>query len=135
MILHVRLYGINKNYTLDHYIDAHTSSYVEILELKEPVPEIKKVSHFLASISDSKLDMAKVHVLGIDKSNENFDEYHKYVNTFNLNVRTNNVNSSAISIVDVNPQTGNNQKIKRGIKRAKKRVPLADWSKPSKDDQ
>ena len=66
---------MNNSFTLDNYIDTHTNLHAELSEIKEPVSETKKVSNFLADKSDPKLDMAKVHVLGIDKLNEIFDDY------------------------------------------------------------
>ena len=86
---------MTRNFTLDHYIDAHASSHTELSELKEPVSKTKKVFDFLAGIYDPKLDMAKAHVMGIVKLNESFDDCQQYVDTFHLNVSENDVNSRA----------------------------------------
>jgi len=108
--LSARFRGIIRNFTLDHYINTHDSSHTELSELKDPVSETKKVSDFLAGVSDPKLDMTKAHVLGIDKLNERFDDCQKYVKSFHLNIRANNFNYRAISQVDVKLQPGNSKK-------------------------
>ena len=75
IILAVQFCATKLNFTLDHYIDAHTSSHTVLLDLKESVSETTKVSYFLTGISGPKLDIVKAYVFGIDKLNKIFNDY------------------------------------------------------------
>ena len=57
-------WGKNKHFTFENYVTLNQKAHSELARLLEPVPENKKVRDFLEGISDSKLEQAKLYVLG-----------------------------------------------------------------------
>ena len=58
---------IKKTYTFDNYVESHQSAHNTLAVLLEGVPETKKVTDFLAGISDPRLSNAKDLISTIHK--------------------------------------------------------------------
>jgi hypothetical protein len=100
-----RFRGNQRNWTLDNFIDSHAAAHAELLELREPVSETKKVTEFLAVILNPKLEMAKAHILGMDALNENFSACQNYIKTYHLNVMESEKTQRIISQITQGPRT------------------------------
>mgnify|MGYP001328444443 FL=1 len=80
--------GRNGPNTFQHYVEIFQEAFNELADLDEPVPESKKVSDFLAGISDPILKTGKDVVLGDPVKLADFTECQQYLST--LAVNTNN---------------------------------------------
>ncbi len=58
---------IRKQFTFAQYVAIHQAAHNELEDCGEPIPETKKVSDFLAGISDSSLESGITCVLSDDK--------------------------------------------------------------------
>jgi hypothetical protein len=74
--------------TFQRYVEIFQEAFNELAYLDEPVPESKKVSDFLAGISDPILKTGKDVVLGDPVKLADFTECQQYLST--LAVNTNN---------------------------------------------
>ena len=106
-----RFRGNQRNWTLDNVIDSHAAAHAELLELKEPVSETKKVTDFLPGILCSKLEMAKAHILGMDVLN---------IKTYHLNVMESEKTQRIISQITQGPRAQSNQGSYQPKKKARK---------------
>ena len=80
--------GRNGPNTFQRYVEVFQEAFNELADLGEPVPESKKVSDFLAGISDPILKTGKDVVLGDPVKLADFTECQQYLST--LAVNTNN---------------------------------------------
>ena len=80
--------GRNGPNTFQRYVEIFQEAFNELADLEEPVPESKKVSDFLAGISDPILKTGKDVVLGDPVKLADFTECQQYLST--LAVNTNN---------------------------------------------
>jgi len=71
--------GQSKHFTLDQYIQIHQSAQNTLADLEEPVAETKKVSDFLAGITDPRLTTTKDLVMGNQEKLENFEACQQYL--------------------------------------------------------
>jgi hypothetical protein len=77
-----------KSYTFDNYVESHQNTHNTLAELNEGVPETKKVTDFLAGISDSRLSNAKDLILGDPDKLQNFEACQQYLKTLVYNKAT-----------------------------------------------
>jgi hypothetical protein len=62
-IASARYTGQKHGFTFDTYVELHQSAHNTLAELNEPVPETKKITDFLAGISDPRISNAKDFIL------------------------------------------------------------------------
>jgi hypothetical protein len=77
--------GQHKTFTFDNYVEAHQSAHNTLADLGEAVPETKKVTDFLAGITDSRLSGAKDLVLGDAQKLQDFEACQQYFKTIVYN--------------------------------------------------
>jgi len=80
--------GYKKTFTFDSYVEMHQNAHNTLAELNETVPETKKVTDFLAGITDSSLANAKDLILGDPNKLENFEACQQYLKTLVYNKTT-----------------------------------------------
>ena len=76
--------GQSKRFTLDQYIQIHQSAHNTLADLEEPIAETKKVSDFLAGITDPRLNTAKDLVMGDRAKLDNFEACQQYLKTISF---------------------------------------------------
>jgi predicted acylesterase/phospholipase RssA len=80
-IVAARYTGHRKTFTFDNYVEAHQAAYNTLADLGEAVPETKKVTDFLAGITDSRHSGAKDIVLGDAQRLQDFEACQQYFKT------------------------------------------------------
>ncbi len=73
--------GQSKCFTLDQYIQIHQITHNTLADLEEPIPETKKVTDFLAGITDPRLNTSKDLILGDPAKLNNFETCQQYLKT------------------------------------------------------
>jgi hypothetical protein len=73
--------GQSKHFTLDQYVQIHQSTHNTLTDLEEPIPETKKVTDFLAGITDPRLNTPKDLILGDPAKINNFETCQQYLKT------------------------------------------------------
>ena len=81
MIATARYAGPRRNWTFQSYVQRHQEAHNELLILQEPIPETKKVTDFLAGITDSRLANAKDIILGNAEYLHSFEQCQQYLAT------------------------------------------------------
>lgn len=76
-----RYNGQKRAFTFDNYVEVHQSAHNTLLDLNEPVPETKKVTDFLAGITDPRLSNAKNLILGDAQRLQDFESCQQYMKT------------------------------------------------------
>ena len=76
-----RYAGPRRNWNFQKYVQKHQDGHNELADLGEPVPETKKVTDFLAGISDPRLSNAKDIVLGNPQYLQDFELTQQYFAT------------------------------------------------------
>jgi hypothetical protein len=77
--------GRNGPHTFARYVQVCQEAFNELADLGEPVPESKKVTDFLAGISDPILETGKYIILGDPVKLANFTECQQYLSTLVAN--------------------------------------------------
>jgi hypothetical protein len=77
--------GQRRNFTFDQYVEIHQAAYNTLEELDEAVPETKKVTDFLAGITDPRLATAKDLILGDTAKLGDFESCQQYLKTLVYN--------------------------------------------------
>ncbi|KAI2501496.1 hypothetical protein MHU86_12941 [Fragilaria crotonensis] len=77
--------GIRKQFTFAQYVAIHQSAHNELEDCNEPIPETKKVSDFLAGISDSSLEAGITCVLSEDRYQDSFEATQQFLGTLVAN--------------------------------------------------
>ena len=77
--------GQKRNFTFDQYVEIHQAAYNTLAELDEGVPETKKVTDFLAGITDPHLATAKDLILGDTAKLGDFEACQQYLKTLVYN--------------------------------------------------
>ena len=77
--------GIRKQFAFAQYVAIHQSAHNEHDDCNEPIPETKKVSDFLAGISDSSLEAGITCVLSEDRYQESFEVTQQFLGTLVAN--------------------------------------------------
>ncbi len=83
-----RYTGHRKTFTFDHYVEAHQATHNTLADLGEAVPEPKKVTDFLAGITDPRLYGAKDLVLGNAQKLQDFEACQQYFKSLVYNKTT-----------------------------------------------
>jgi hypothetical protein len=96
-IASARYNGHKKTFTFDNYVEMHQNAHNTLSELDEPVPETKKVTDFLAGITDSRLGNAKDLILGDPNKLQNFEACQQYLKTLVYNKTTQEKHERQIS--------------------------------------
>jgi len=96
-IASARYSGHKKTFTFDNYVEMHQNAHNTLSELDEPVPETKKVTDFLAEITDSRLGNAKDLILGDPNKLQNFEACQQYLKTLVYNKTTQEKHERQIS--------------------------------------
>ena len=76
--------GYSRRFTFDDYITKFQGAYNELLYLKEPIPESKKVADFLAGITDPTLQTSKDIVAGTPNLNGTFEACQQYLRSIHI---------------------------------------------------
>jgi hypothetical protein len=66
-------------------VEVHQGAHNTLLDLNEPVPETKKVTNFLASITDPRLSNTKDLILGDAQRLQDFESCQQYLKTLIYN--------------------------------------------------
>jgi hypothetical protein len=77
--------GIRKQFTFAQYVAIHQAAHNELDDCNEPIPETKKVSDFLAGISDSSLEAGIMCVLSEDRYQDSFEATQQFLGTLVAN--------------------------------------------------
>jgi ribosomal protein L19E len=80
-----RYKGVRKQFTFSQYVAIHQAAHNELEDCNEPMPETKKVSDFLAGISDSALDSGITCVLSDDRYSDDFEATQQFLGTLVAN--------------------------------------------------
>jgi hypothetical protein len=78
----------------------HQEAHNTLADLDEPVPETKKVTDFLAGITDVRLSNAKDLILGDTQKLQNFELCQQYLKTLVYNKTTQEKHEHQVS--DIN---------------------------------
>ena len=114
MISDARFTGVGTRYTFDDYIAAHQKGHNELERLNEPVPETKKVTDFLAGISEKNLETAITFVRGSLEHLGSFERCQQYLKTVNLNTKRTTPKSNVSAVTTNNNSSNNGPPGKRG---------------------
>jgi hypothetical protein len=87
-IIAAKYSGHRKAFTFDNYVEAHQNAHNTLADLGEAVPETKKVTDFLAGITDPPLSGAKDLVLGDAQKLQDFEFCQQYFKTLVYNKTT-----------------------------------------------
>lgn len=77
--------GIRKQFTFAQYVAIHQAAHNELEDCDEAIPETKKVSDFLAGISDSSLEAGITCVLSEDRYHDSFEATQQFLGTLVAN--------------------------------------------------
>jgi hypothetical protein len=80
-----RYKGVRKQFTFSQYVAIHQAAHNELEDCNEPMPETKKVSDFLAGISDSALDSGVTCILSDEKYSDDFEATQQFLGTLVAN--------------------------------------------------
>jgi hypothetical protein len=83
-----RCNGQKCTFTFGNYVEVHQGAHNTLLNLNEPVPETKKVTDFLAGITDPRLSNAKDLILGDAQKLQDFESCQQYLKTLIYNKST-----------------------------------------------
>jgi hypothetical protein len=73
--------GHQRNWTFQHYVQAHQEAHAESELVGEAVPETTKVQDFLANIKDPTLQMGVTHCFGEPEKLKSFESCQQYLST------------------------------------------------------
>jgi hypothetical protein len=99
-----RYSGQKRAFTFDNYVEMHQAAYNTLSELGEAVPETKKVTDFLAGITDPRLSNAKDLILGDIAKLQDFEACQQYLKTLVYNKTTQEKHERNIASVQGNPK-------------------------------
>jgi hypothetical protein len=110
-IVSARYSGQKRTFTFDNYLEAHQEAHNTLADLDEPVPETKKVTDFLAGITDSRFSNAKDLILGDVQKLQNFEVCQQYLNTLVYNKTTQEKHERQISGLDHQRDGGKSRRL------------------------
>lgn len=96
-IASARYTGQKRGFTFDTYVELHQSAHNTLAELNEPVPETKKVTDFLAGISDPRISNAKDFILADPTKLNDFEACQQFFKTLIYNKTTQEKHERQIS--------------------------------------
>ena len=117
--------GTTKNFTFQHYVTVHQKAYNELDELGEPVSQKKRVTDFLARISDPTLAMAKQIILGDPHKLEDLEDCQQYLSSILASNDNAKKNARFISSIS----TGGAPNAKKAKKVVDKFYTTEEWEK------
>jgi hypothetical protein len=103
--------GQKRTFTFDSYVEIHQEAHNTLADLDEPVPETKKVTDFLAGITDSRLSNAKDLILGDVQKLQNFEVCQQYLKTLVYNKSTQEKHERQISGIDRQRDGGKSRRL------------------------
>ncbi len=109
-VSNARYSGQKKAFPFAKYVEVHQTAYNTLEELGEPVPDTKKVTDFLAGITDPRLSNAKDTVLGDVAKLQNFEECQQYFQTLVFNKSTQDKHERNVSGLTGDIPKGNAKK-------------------------
>ena len=77
--------GHRKAFTFAQYVAIHQAAHNELEDCNEPMPETKKVSDFIAGISDASLESGITCILSEDRYSDNFEATLQFLGTLVAN--------------------------------------------------
>ena len=99
--------GHRRNWTFQHYVQAHQEAHAELDLVGEAVPETKKVQDFLANIKDPTLQMGVTHCFGEPEKLKSFESCQQYLSTLATTTRAyKEAGSAARSVSSMSTATG-----------------------------
>jgi len=133
-----RYSGQKRAFTFDNYVEAHQDAHNTLADLNEPVPETKKVTDFLAGITDARLANAKDLILGDPQKLQNFEMCQQYLKTLVYNKTTQEKHERQISSIGQGTGKGGRQPSRRSERDGKisaKTYTREEWSKLSSEER
>ena len=112
--------GHRRNWTFQHYVQAHQEAHAELELVGEAVPETKKVQDFLANIKDPTLQMGVTHCFGEPSKLMSFESCQQYLSTLATTTRAYKEAGSAARSVS-SMSTAANSKSSSGGKGSKRK--------------
>jgi hypothetical protein len=110
--------GHRRNWTFQHYVQAHQEAHAELELVGEAVPETKKVQDFLANIKDPTLQMGVTHCFGEPEKLKSFESCQQYLSTLATTTRAyKEAGSAARSVSSASTGTGSKSSGGKGTKR------------------
>ena len=110
--------GHRRNWTFQHYVQAHQEAHAELDLVGEAVPETKKVQDFLANIKDRTLQMGVTHCFGEPEKLKSFESCQQYLSTLATTTRAyKEAGSAARSVSSASTGTGSKSSGGKGAKR------------------
>jgi hypothetical protein len=97
-IASARYSGQKRQFSFDNYVEMHQEAHNTLADLDEPVPETKKVTDFLAGITDARLSNAKDLILGDAQKLQDFELCQQYLKTLVYNKTTQEKHERQISV-------------------------------------
>jgi hypothetical protein len=121
--------GSRRQYKFQDYINAHQTAHNEVLDCNptEAIPESKKVADFLKGITDPKLELAVLVVLGNPRMLNDFHTCQQYLSTTVENRATleksKERNISGVRSSDKSEKKAKGDKLPKGFKLENKWYP------------
>jgi hypothetical protein len=110
--------GHRRNWTFQHYVQAHQEAHSELDLVGEAVLETKKVQNFLANIKDPTLQMVVTHCFGEPKKLKSFESCQQYLSTLATTTRAyKEAGSAARSVSSASTGAGSKSSGGKGAKR------------------
>ena len=110
--------GHRRNWTFQHYVQAHQEAHAELDLVGEAVPETKKVQDFLANIKDPTLQMGVTHCFGEPEKLKSFESCQQYLSTLATTTRAyKEAGSAARSVSSASTGAGSKSSGGKGTKR------------------
>jgi hypothetical protein len=140
---YARYNGQKRTFTFDNYVEVHQGAHNTLLDLDEPVPETKKVTDFLAGITDPRLSNAKDLILGDVQKLQNFEACQQYLKMLVYNKTTQEKHKRQVSGVhqrkvvgDRGPKSEKDQSSKTQASGVSARTySKEEWSKLTDDER
>ncbi len=134
-----RYSGQKRAFTFDNYVEAHQDAHNTLEGLNEPVPETKKVTDFLAGITDPRLANTKDLILGDPQKLKNFELCQQYLKTLVYNKTTQEKHERQISSIGREHGKGgrhpDGQTPRKGGNVITRTYSREEWSKLTKEER
>ena len=138
--------GHRKAFTFAQYVAIHQAAHNELEDCNEAMPETKKVSDFIAGISDPTLDAGITCILSEDRYSGNFEATQQFLGTLVANQAVHRQGkrgasedrkvAATSSAVGATKGTGKGSKGKGGKQKIENRYyPKAEWFKLTREER
>jgi hypothetical protein len=108
--------GPRKHFTFQNYITPHQKAHNELKDCKEPVPETKKVTDFIAGISDPTLSAGLANVYGDVAKLADFTLCQQYLQTIVSSTSVHKRNQRGQEVAGVGEEDPDRNAKKRKLK-------------------